>query len=79
MSKFFNEKHFHLLFIGEEGKIYYVLIKAFNTFMYDYLLHHGRKHFCRYCLQAFSTEKILICYVKESFQAIGNQMINMAK
>ena len=27
--------------------------------MYDHTLHHGRKHFCCYCLQAFSTDEIL--------------------
>ena len=25
--------------------------------MYNYFLLHGRKHFYRYCLQAFSTKK----------------------
>ena len=33
--------------------------KIFNAFMYNHTLHHGRKHFCRYCLQAFSTEGTL--------------------
>ena len=27
--------------------------------MNDYTLHRGKKYFCRYCLQAFSTEEIL--------------------
>ena len=30
-------------------KRHYVLIKDFNTFMYDYTLHRGRKHFCHFC------------------------------
>ena len=51
--------------MGEEGKRNYVLIKDFNTFMHDYTLHCGRKHFCRYCLQAFSTEKTLKCHAKD--------------
>ena len=50
-----EEKHIDLLLIGEEIKRHYVLIKDFNTFMYDHSLHHGRKHFYCYCLQAFST------------------------
>ena len=33
--------------IGEEGKRYYDLIKDFNAFMYDHILHCGRKHFCQ--------------------------------
>ena len=28
--------------------------------MYDYTLHRGRKIFCRYCLQVFGTEEILL-------------------
>ena len=33
-------------------------IKDFNTTMYDDdALHRGRKHFFRYCLQDFSTQK----------------------
>ena len=40
-------KHVDLLIIGKGEKEYYVLIKDFNTLMYDYVLHRGRKHFCR--------------------------------
>ena len=43
-----------LFLIGEERKRHYLLIKGFNTFMYDHTLHGGRKHFCQYYLQAFS-------------------------
>ena len=43
------------LLIGEKDKKHYVLIKDFNTFMYDHSLHRGRKHFCPYCLHAFIT------------------------
>ena len=32
--------------IGEEDKLHYVLIKDFNTFVYDHVLRRGRKHFC---------------------------------
>ena len=53
-----EEKHVDLSLIGEKGKRHNVLIKNFNTFMYDHTLHRGRKHFCHYCLQAFSTEDI---------------------
>ena len=42
-----ENKHVDLLIIGKGEKEYYVLIKDFNTLMYDYVLHRGRKHFCR--------------------------------
>ena len=43
--------------------------------MYDHTLHRERKHFCRYCLQAFSTEKMLKCQVKDCFKINGKQML----
>ena len=49
-------------------KRHYVLIKDFNTFMYDYTLHRGRKHFCRYCLQACRTEEILNFHIRDCFK-----------
>ena len=51
--------------IGEQGKRHYVLIKDFNTFMYNHTLHRGRKHVCHCCLKAFSTKGILKCHVKD--------------
>ena len=64
-KKCFEEKDVDLLLIGEEGKRHYVLIKDFNTFMHDYALNSERKHFCHYCLQAFSTEKTLKYHAKD--------------
>ena len=57
LHKCFEEKHVDLLLIGEENKKHHVLIKDFNTFMYDHTLYHGKKHFCYFCLEDFSTEK----------------------
>ena len=55
-----EEKHVDLLLIGEEGeRHYFFFIKDINTFMYNHTLHLGKKHFCRYCSQAFSAEEIL--------------------
>ena len=54
-----QEKHVDLLLIEETEKKHYVLIKDFNTFLNDHLLHRERKHVCRYCLRAFITEEIL--------------------
>ena len=56
------EKNIDLLLM-EDSQMYHVLIKDFNTFMYYHSLHSGRKHFCCYCLQVFSTEEILTHHV----------------
>ena len=74
-NKCSEEKHVDLLL--KEGKKNYVLIKDFNTFMYDHTLHGGRKHFCRYCLQAFSAEEILKGHTKNCFKINGKQSIIM--
>ena len=66
---------FDLLLTEEKSKRHYLLIKDFNTFMYDYALYHG-KHFC-YCLQVFSTEEILKHHINDCFKINGEQMIQM--
>ena len=74
-----EEKHVDLLLIREEGKRHYVLIKDFKTFVYDNTSHPGRKHFCHYCLKAFSTEEILKRSIKDYFKINGKQRILMPK
>ena len=37
------------------------------------------ENFCRYCLQAFSTEEILKHHIKDSFKINGKQRIIMPK
>ena len=59
--------------IGENGKRHYALIKDFNTFMYDHIIHHGRKYFCQYCLQVFSIEDILKSHTKDCFKINGEK------
>ena len=63
--KLCEEKHVDSLFIKEEGKRHYTLIKDFNTIMYDHTLHGGKKYFCRYGLRAFSSEEILKRHIKD--------------
>ena len=54
-------------------------IKDFNTFIYDHSLYRERKHFCRYCLNAFITEEILKNRIKCCFKVRGKQRIVMPK
>ena len=74
-----EDKHVDLLLIREGEKKHYVLIKDFNTFMYDYALYLGKKHFCRYCLQASITADVLKCHIKNYYKINGKQRIKMAK
>ena len=47
--------------------------------MYDYRLHRERKHFLRYCLQAFKKAEKLKCHIKDCFKINGKQRIRMPK
>ena len=55
---------------------HYVVIKKFNTFMYDHTLH---LHFCLYSLQIFSTEKILKRHIKDRFEINSKQYNKIPK
>ena len=72
-----KKKHVDLLLIGEEDKRHYVLIKDFNPFKYDYILHWGRKHFCHYCLQAFSAEEILNINMPKKLNTLNSKTLRL--
>ena len=63
ISKETFEDQMNLLLITEDEKKHYVLIKDFNAFMYNQTKHKEKKHFCMYCLQCFSSERILANHV----------------
>ena len=69
----------NLLLITKNEKKHYVLIKDFNTFMYNQSKHKNKKHFCIYCLQCFSSERILANLVNNCLMINGKQAINMPK
>ena len=79
ISKEKFEDQMNLLLITEDEKKHYVLIKDFNTFMYNQSKHKERKHFCTYCLQCFSSERILANHVNNCLTINGAQAINMPK
>ena len=79
ISKETFEDHINLLLITEDEKKHYVLIKDFNAFMYNQTKHKERKHFCMYCLQCFSSERIFANHVNNCLTINGAQAINMPK
>ena len=79
VSKNTLKRYVDLLLIREEDKRYYVVVKDFNTFMYVHTLHRERKHFCRCCLQAFSTEEILKFHTKYCFKLMVNKGLTCLK
>ena len=79
ISKETVEDQMNLLLITKDEKKHYVLIKDFNTFMYNQSKHKERKHFCMSCLQCFSSERILANHVNNCLTINGAQAINMPK
>ena len=79
ISKEKFEDQMNLLIITEDEKKHYVLIKDFNAFMYNQTKHKNKRHFCMYCLQCFSSERILANHVNNCLTINGNQAINMPK
>ena len=69
----------NLLLITKNEKKHYVLIKDFKAFMYNQSKHKERKHFCMYCLQCFSSERVLANHVNNCLTINGAQAINMPK
>ena len=79
ISKETFEDQMNLLLITKDEKKHYVLIKDFNAFMYNQSKHKERKHFCMYCLQCFSSERVLANHVNNCLTVNGAQAINMPK
>ena len=79
ISKETFEDQMNLLLITKDEKKHYVLIKDFNAFMYNQSKHKERKHLCMYCLQCFSSERILANHVNNCLTINGAQAINMPK
>ena len=79
ISKETFEDQMNVLLVTKDEKKHYVLIKDFNLFMYNQSKHKERKHFCMYCLQCFSSERILANHVNNCLTINGAQAIDMPK
>ena len=79
ISKETFEDQMNLLLITEDEKKHYVLIKDFNAFTFNQTKHKEKKHFCMFCLQCFSSERILANHVNNCLTINGAQAINMPK
>ena len=77
VSKEKYENHMELLLITKNENKHYVLIKDFNKFMYNQTKHKERKHFCMYCLQCFSSDRVLNNHKENCIQVNGTQAIKM--
>ena len=77
ISKEEFEDQMSLLLITKDERKHYVLIKDFNSFMFTQSKHKNRKHFCMFCLQYFSSERVLAKHRSNCMTINGKQAINM--
>ena len=77
VSKEKYEDCMNMLLITENENKHYALITDFNKFMYNQTKHKERKHFCMYCLQCFSSERVLTDHKENCIQVNGTQAIKM--
>ena len=79
MSKEEFDDQMNLLLITKDEEKHHVFIKDFNTFMYSQSKHKNRNHFCMFCVQCFSSEKVLAKHKINCLTINGKQAINMPK
>ena len=65
----------HLLLITDENKSQYLYIKHFNRFMCNKTKNKNKKHFCKYCLQCFTSERILIEHKEPCLKINSKQIV----
>ena len=63
----------NLLLITEKDKSHFVFIKDFNRLMFSKTKHKDKKHFCKLCLQTFSTKEILNNHRKQCLLMVVKQ------
>ena len=66
-----------LLFITDKNKLHYVYIKDFDRFICNKTRNKNKKHFCRYCLQYFSSEKLVIEHKNVYLKINGKQSVKL--
>ena len=77
ISKEKFDSHLDLLLLAEEENSHYCLIEDFNRFMYNQTEHKEKKHFCKFCLQCFSSEIVLNNHTPTCLIINGEQAIKM--
>ena len=66
-----------LLFISNEFVSHYVYIKDFDTFMFNKTKNKNKKHFCKSCVQCFSSKNVLLERKKDCLVINGKQNVKL--
>ena len=66
-----------LLLISDKHKSHYVYIKDFNRFICNKTNINNKKHFCKCCLQCFSSERVLMEHKETCLKINGEQSVKL--
>ena len=73
------ENSMDLLLVIDDAKSHYVYIKDFNRFMFHKMKNKNKKHFCKSCLQCFSSKNELTKHKEICLNINGTQSIRLEK
>ena len=68
-----------LLLMIDENKSHYVYIKDFDRFMFHKTKDKSEKHFCKSCLQCFSSKNVLTEHKEVCLKINGAQAVKLQK
>ena len=66
-----------LLLITDGNKSQYIYIEYFNRIMCNKTKNKNKKHFCKYCLQCLSSERILVEFKETCFKINGKPTVKL--
>ena len=66
-----------LLLISHKNKPHHVYIKDFNRFMSNKTKNQNKKYFCKFCLQCFNSETVLIEHKENCLIINGKQTVKL--
>ena len=69
--------YFAMRMVWHGFKSNYVYIKDFNRFMCNGTKNKNKKHFFRYCLQCFSSERVLVDHKVVCLKLNGKQTVKL--
>src|SRR6266536_1392957 len=73
------DKHVDLLYTENEETDHYVLITDFDKLNFKITKHKEKQHFCKYCIQHFTTEEELEKHTENCITINGVQAVELPK
>src|SRR6266536_2315918 len=73
------DKHVDILYTENKDTDHYVLITDFDKLNFKITKHNKKQHFCKYCIQHFTTEEELEKHMENCMTINGEQAVELPK